>query len=213
MYLSAARHVALCSSDLQRDMLPLTCLYVCDHSRVVKWAGEEVSPTGAPTGITHGSRMAGVNSQASPTLRSIPHLPDTGTSHPAKVTNSPRLQQQRNFYSLCTILEESFHSSTAWNTLQLTRNCQIQITRLYQQCVRGLWLITSLIHKRKNKREKKSYSANRLKVVGDPCTCSNKRQMKWVWQQISTDTLCFKQTEERTCVLWMRFQGTLLRIE
>lgn len=121
MYLSAARHVALCSSDLQRDMLPLTCLYVCDHSRVVKWAGEEVSPTGAPTGITHGSRMAGVNPQASPTLRSIPHLPDTGTSHQAKVTNSPRLQQQRNFYSLCTILEESFHSSTAWNTLQLTR--------------------------------------------------------------------------------------------
>ena len=79
-------------------MLLLTRLYVRDGSRVVEGASEKVSPAGGPTGIAHSSRMAGVNPQASPALRSIPHLPDTGTPHQAKVTNTTRLQQQSHCY-------------------------------------------------------------------------------------------------------------------
>lgn len=78
-------YVTSCSTDLQKETLLLTCLHVCDHSRVIKRAGEKVSPTGGPTGIAHGSRMAGVNPQASPALCSIPHLTDTATSHQAEL--------------------------------------------------------------------------------------------------------------------------------
>lgn len=89
----------------EKMLLLLTRLHISDHSRVVKWAGEKVSPAGGPTGVAHSSRMAGVNPEASPALCCIPHLPDMDTSHHAKVTNSSRLQSFLLFFRwLCTRL-------------------------------------------------------------------------------------------------------------
>lgn len=75
------------SSELHSDTLRLTCLNVTDHSGVIKRASEKASPTGGPAGITHSSRMAGVNPQASPALCSIPHLPDMRNSHSVTASN------------------------------------------------------------------------------------------------------------------------------
>lgn len=59
----------------QSGMLLLTCLHICDCSRVVKRATEKAAPTGGPEGSPHGSRMTGVSPQASAALYSIPNLP------------------------------------------------------------------------------------------------------------------------------------------
>lgn len=74
---------ALFSSD-QSEMLLLTRLHVCNRSRVVERACKKTPPTGGPAGISHGSRMAGVRSQASAALCSIPDLPRMETSPQSK---------------------------------------------------------------------------------------------------------------------------------
>lgn len=73
----------LFSSD-QSEMLLLTRLHICNHSRVVERACKKTPPAGGPAGISHGSRMAGVSSQASAALCSIPDLPRMETSPQSK---------------------------------------------------------------------------------------------------------------------------------
>lgn len=76
-------------------MLPLTRLHVCDHSHVVERASEKATPAGGPAGVSHGSRMAGVSTQASAALCSIPDLPHIETSHQSK--------QRQNTFKCTTV--------------------------------------------------------------------------------------------------------------
>lgn len=77
------------------EMLLLTRLHVCDHSHVVEWSSEKATPAGGPAGISHGSRMAGVSTQASAALCSIPDLPHIETPHQSK--------QRQNTFKCTTV--------------------------------------------------------------------------------------------------------------
>lgn len=96
---------------IRSDMLRLTCLYVTDHSGVIKRTSEKTSPTGGPAGITHSSRMAGVNPQASSALCSIPHLPDMRNPHCVTASNKNWWLQHVTFTHHTHIWEKPMWSS------------------------------------------------------------------------------------------------------
>lgn len=139
-------YLTFCSSGPQKETLLLTRLHVGDQSRVVKRAGEKVSPAGGPTGVAHSSRVAGVNPEASPTLCRIPHLPDAGTSHQAKATNLPRLQQQ----SLLSLTEDSLGIK-----IQKKRDCMefLAFKQMVFSFMGLLSIVTSVTYKRRTKSD------------------------------------------------------------
>lgn len=204
-------------------MLLLTCLYVCDRSGIVKWAGEKASPTGGPAGITHGSRMAGVSPQASAALCCVPHLPDMSTQHQAKVTNLPQSTKTVAInYFLLTVCAQSWRKALRAQPREIHRiryrttstdynvpNCQIHNTRFYQWFVSSLWLNTSVIYRRKKWKTSHTMCASGWKLSLTPASVTpHQKPSGRVWQSNGRrhcHPVLWANKKKGPCKPWMSF--------